>query len=54
MTKGHRTELQQQRLQVCEKLGTKNSKSNEGRQGKNGGVKADYTRERLSYVRRAE
>ena len=23
-------------------------------QGKNGGVKADYTRERLSYVRRAE
>ena len=30
---------------------TKHSKSNEGRQGKNGGVKADYTRERLSYVR---
>ena len=38
----------------AKKLGTKNSKSNEGRQGKNGGVKADYTRERLSYVRRAE
>ena len=53
-TKGHRTELQQQRMQVCKKLGTKNSKSNEGRQGKNGGVKAHYTRERLSYVRRAE
>ena len=32
------TELQQQRLQVCEKqLGTKNSKSNDGRQEKNGG-----------------
>ena len=38
----------------AKKLGTKNSKSNEGRQGENGGVKADYTRERLSYVRRAE
>ena len=38
----------------AKKLCTKNSKSNEGRQGKNGGVKADYTRERLSYVRRAE
>ena len=38
----------------AKKLGTKNSNSNEGRQGKNGGVKADYTRERLSYVRRAE
>ena len=38
----------------AKKLGTKNSKSNEGRQGKNGGVKADYTRERLSYARRAE
>ena len=36
------------------KLGTKNSKSNEGRQGKNGGVKADYTRERLSYARRVQ
>ena len=33
------TELQQQRLQVCEKqLGPKNSKSNEDRQAKNGAV----------------
>ena len=32
-------ELQQQRLQVCEKqLGTKNSKRNKGRQANNGGV----------------
>ena len=38
----------------AKKLGTKNSKSNEGTQGKNGGVKADYTRERLSYVSREE
>ena len=35
------TELQQQRLQVHvrKQLGPKNSKSNEGRQAKNGGVK---------------
>ena len=36
------TELQQQRLQVCgQQLGTKNSKSNEGRQAKNGGVRKE-------------
>ena len=35
------TERQQQRLQVCENncMGTKNSRSKEGRQEKNGGVK---------------
>ena len=27
---------------IRKQLGTKNSKSNEGRQGKNGGAKADY------------
>ena len=35
------TELQQQRMQVCETTGYKNSKSNEGRQAKNGGVKEE-------------
>ena len=44
-TKGHRTELQQQSMLACENNSvTKHSKSNEGRQGKNGGVKAVYIR----------
>ena len=35
-------EQQHQRRQVCEnKLGTKSSKSNEGRQEKNGGIKEE-------------
>ena len=33
------TELQQQSVQVCENMGTKHVKSNDGRQEKNGGVK---------------
>ena len=44
------TELQQQLLQVCANnwAGTRNSRSNEGRQAKNGGVKGrDWVAEEL-------
>ena len=46
-------ELHQQRLQVCENnCVRKNSKSNEGRQAKNGGVKGrDGSAEELDRVR---